>query len=98
MKKYEKPLLDSLDIYIQDVILSSVIEKVDDIFDLGDVSDEYLQEKKFMKTTSKILILSSLVLGAIALNLPNGNTSFNEYAYDLDNNSIKCQKYFNWRK
>ena len=42
MKKYEKPLLDSLDIYIQDVILSSVIEKVDDIFDLGDVSDEYL--------------------------------------------------------
>ena len=42
MKKYEKPLLDSLDIYIQDVVLSSVIEKVDDIFDLGDVSDEYL--------------------------------------------------------
>ena len=42
MKKYEKPLLDILDFYIQDVILSSGIEKVNDIFDLGNVSDEYL--------------------------------------------------------
>ena len=42
MKKYEKPLLESLDIYIQDVMIFSNIEKVNDIFDLGDESDEFL--------------------------------------------------------
>lgn len=42
MKKYEKPLLESLDIDIQDVMIFSNIEKVNDIFDLGDESDEFL--------------------------------------------------------
>ena len=42
MKKYEKPLLENLDVYIQDVMIFSNIEKVDGIFDLGDESDEFL--------------------------------------------------------
>ena len=42
MKKYEKPLLDVLDIDIQDVLFSSSIEKVNDIFNWGEEPDEFL--------------------------------------------------------
>ena len=42
-----------------------------------------------MKVINKILILSSLALGILSLNLPAQNISFNEYAYDLDNNAVQ---------
>lgn len=42
MKQYQKPVLKSLDIYTQDIVLSSGIEKVDGVFNFGDTSDEYL--------------------------------------------------------
>ena len=41
-----------------------------------------------MKILNKILILGSLVLGAITSNSPSKNASFNEYAWDLGNNAI----------
>lgn len=42
-----------------------------------------------MKGINKILILSALALGALALNLHTQKTSFAEYAYDLDNNAVQ---------